>query len=293
MNRLQCGIAFGIAGILSGTATGALAERLAAPGAIAQPVAIYAPKGMPGLSKGHAPNGGTATYLYVDAYEYVTAAQASARYTQPAPVLAAGDFHSLAELAAQSADGLQIVEIGWIVFDTDPEPELFVYHWIDGNPTCYNGCGYVQVSSTRIPGMHVEVTDTPQDYGIEYSSDDGNWYVVYQGERIGYFPGSEWNDSFTSIGLVQWFGEIAAATGTPCSQMGNGTFGSQPGSAAISSMAVDGVDAQSLQGTVTLATAYDAGAVTATSYRYGGPGACGSDVIFADGFDGPGGSVTD
>jgi len=40
---------------------------------------------------------------------------------------------------------------------------------------------------------------------------------------IGYFPGSLWNGIYTSGGLIQWFGELAAGPGTvpPLSSIGN------------------------------------------------------------------------
>jgi neprosin-like protein len=248
-----------------------------------QPTAYVQPKGMPGQVHGFAPDGSTLVYFYADAYQFVDATSISGEYTQHAPTIGSVDYHSLAELAAQSADGLDIVEIGWIVSNTDPQPQLFVFHWIRGEPTCYNGCGYVQLSSTRVPGMHVDVTDTPQSYAIQYSG--GDWFVGYQGEWIGYFPGSEWNDEFTSIGLAQWFGEVAAGTALPCSQMGSGAFADQAGAASISNLLVEGAAAQSLPGELTLPAAYSTAGMTATSYFYGGPGLCWEDLIFHDDFD--------
>lgn len=49
----------------------------------------------------------------------------------------------------QSEDGRHIVEVGWTVdreLNGDAQPHLFVYHWVDGQATCYNGCGFVQYS---------------------------------------------------------------------------------------------------------------------------------------------------
>jgi len=33
----------------------------------------------------------------------------------------------------------------------DPDPHIFVYHWIQGQQACYDACGWVQVSSTYFP----------------------------------------------------------------------------------------------------------------------------------------------
>ena len=67
-------------------------------------------------------------------------------YLSPAtPLVPEGDFHSLAEVSAQSADLQQIVEVGWTVdrlVNGDSLPRIFVFHWINGIPQCYNACGY-------------------------------------------------------------------------------------------------------------------------------------------------------
>jgi len=256
-------------------------------GLVPQPAARFAPKGMPAAgARNPAPAAVQgADYFYADAYQYATTTSISGDYTQHAPIVDSNDFHSLAEIAAQSADALQIVEIGWIVNVGDPDPQLFVYHWIDGNPTCYNGCGYVQVSATRVPGMYVSVTDVPQTYAIQYSG--GNWYVGYQGEWIGYFPGTLWSGTYTEIGLAQWFGEIAAGSLAPCTQMGAGVFADQPGAASITGETIGNGAADALPGKITNEAYYSAANFTATGFNYGGPGACVSDVIFENGFDGP------
>ena len=124
----------------------------------------------------------------------------------------------------QSTDRRQIVEVGWIVDRTgygDENLHLFVYHWINGVETCYNGCGWVQVSATRFPGMKLKYDGSASQYMIQYR--DGNWWIGYQGEWIGYFPGSLWSGTYTASGLIQWFGELAAdpAVTPPLSSIGN------------------------------------------------------------------------
>lgn len=200
-------------------------------GQIPQPPARFAPKGRPGHPAAEADAPSALTYLYAYAYQYRTAIGAAGRFSQHRPFVSTADYHSLAELAAESSDARQIVEVGWTVdrgVNGDSNPHLFVYHWVNGSPTCYNGCGWVQYSAIRYPGMTVSVTSTPQEYAIEYYA--GNWWVWYQTEWIGYFPGSLWS-GFTQVGLVQWFGEVAANSSAPCTDMGNGLFGTSTGAA--------------------------------------------------------------
>jgi hypothetical protein len=102
----------------------------------------YAPKGRPSLDGSAAP---LRTGLPADAVFFLYAAYidqslgtatagAGAMMKQGDPGLAAGDAHSLGELAVQSADGRQIVEIGWHVdplVNEDLHPRLFIFHWAD------------------------------------------------------------------------------------------------------------------------------------------------------------------
>lgn len=248
------------------------AQPLCPAGQVPQPAARVAPKGMP--QSPLQPQG--VTYMYDYAYQYYTAIGASGNYTQNKPVVASSDYHSLAEIAGESPDGQQIVEIGWNVDrgvnHGDSRPHLFIYHWINGQPTCYNGCGFVQVSKTRFPGMRVKVTKTPQKYAMKYYQ--GSWWLGYQGEWIGYFPGSLWNNSFTQLGLTQWFGEVAVASQTPCTQMGNGILGTSPGAALIDKMQFIGGTVASASPGQTNPSYYAIGNFKGSSYNYGGPGAC-------------------
>lgn len=177
-----------------------------------------------------------AGYHYVYGYQYATAAGGDAYFSQHTPYLSPSDAHTLAETSAQSADGNQIVEIGWTVdrgVNGDAQPHLFVFSWVNRKPNCYNGCGYVQYSSTFRPGQVVAGNGATYLYAIEYYQ--GNWWVYSQDQWLGYFPESIWSSKgvkFTQVGLVQWFGEISSGGGSK-TQMGNGIFGSKAGSATI------------------------------------------------------------
>ena len=92
--------------------------------------------------------------------------------------MATGDFHSLAELAVLSSDGQQIVEVGWTVdrgLNGDDDPHLFVFHWVDGVGTCYNGCGFVPITDGSnlgdAAGMTLPVSATDvQQFWIQHHS---------------------------------------------------------------------------------------------------------------------------
>ena len=253
--------------------------RVCAPGEAPSPIARFATKGNLHLGQASRPkDGGNAGYYYSVALQVVTATSASADFTQHAPVVAPNEAHSLAELALISADSFDIVEIGWIVFAGDPQPQLFVYHWVDNNPTCYNGCGYVQLSTTRYPGMSVDVDGMPHNYSIAHQ--DGRWYLGYEGEWIGYFPDELWRGAFVEAAAIEWYGEVASENEQPCSQMGAGVFGDAPNAARISAQMVNGLPANAGFGDDNRPDWYSVGDATPDAFSFGGPGACNGTIRF-------------
>ena len=64
-------------------------------------------------------------------------------------------------------------------------------------------------------------TASSKQFGIQYFNDA--WWIAYDSEWIGYFPGNLWDDKYTESGLIQWFGEVAASSLKPCTEMGTGT----------------------------------------------------------------------
>jgi hypothetical protein len=183
--------------------------------------------------------------------------------------------HSLQELALQNSDQTSTVEVGWTVdpqMNGDAKPHLFVYHWVNGQESCYNGCGFVQVSKRIVPGMRL-----PSGRSAEFSIRliHGDWWIFYNDTRVGYFPGSLWNGSYTSAQMVTAFGEVAENTPDvpSCTQMGDGRFGSSSGSSWIGGFHLYGTTAA--PDFTVLATSpdyYGFGKVTPTSFRLGGPG---------------------
>jgi Neprosin len=138
--------------------------------------------------------------------------------------------------------------------------------------------GWVQVSDTKghHPGDPVTVTSNPEQYGILYYQ--GNWWVNYQNDWIGYFPGSRWSN-FTQFTKARWYGEVShRLIEGGCTQMGNGTYGSQPKSAVITDMGFINFDGSQTQanstGYVTDGFYYDMENFNGHSFTYGGPGQC-------------------
>ena len=201
-----------------------------------------------------------------------------------------GNGHTLAEVAAQSADGRQIVEVGWIVNPGDTAPHLFVYHWVNGNTSCYNGCGYVQYSPSIFPGMALPKDGSAHTFKILHAFNRGGrlggaWWIIYgNSEWVGYFPDDLWSNSYQKVELAQWFGEVAMSPTVtqPCSAMGDGTFGSQAGAATMTGLryyydpndiiAYKKKFPASASYFVSDPSFYNDGAAQATSFRYGGPG---------------------
>ncbi len=193
-----------------------------------------------------------------------------------------GFGHTLDEIAVQGgASNGNIVEIGWNLSTSqypDADPHLFVFHWIDVTPTCYDGCGWVQYSGTYFPGMNLSSLVGQQVY-IGYVFYQGNWWAWFDNQWLGYFPGSEWGGAYTRSNMIQWFGEVATDNGIPPNvQMGNGLFPTNAAAAVNRTLCdVDAAawvcwyrDLQSLG--PTYPPYYDIRRTGFGETRYGGPG---------------------
>jgi hypothetical protein len=260
-----------------------------------------APKGMPGLEStaqtGASPLSLTSCsptcYFYNVGNQTVVADGAIANLSVSQPYVNSADAHSLEEVAVQSADGKQVVEVGWNVdpgVNGDSAPHLFVYHWVNGSPTCYNGCGWVDYAptATNAGASLSAVVNTAKPFGIQYFS--GNWWVSYDSTWIGYFPDTLWSGATPSVtfhqsGFIQAFFELAAGVTTPCSDMGNGILGlnANTGAARVGSFTlvnpVPSTTAASLTGPSTIPstaspTYYTAQQASGSvrTFRGGGPG---------------------
>lgn len=254
---------------------GNVANRMSAAGRPGQPVARYAPKGRPGATAARPAVSALAapSYLYGVARQVAISDGTYGTMTVAQPKLADEDFHSLGELAVQSADSDQIVEIGWTVdrsVNGDDRPHLFVYHWVDGVGACYNGCGFVQHSAVAKPGMALPV-NAPALFAIQHFQ--AAWWVMYGGEWVGYFPDTLWGGRFTKAGLTQWFGEVAASSATPCTDMGTGAYASSAAAATVSGVGFFNGPGVNL-GLDNTSKAFYTTRRVAGGFRFGGPGAC-------------------
>jgi hypothetical protein len=151
---------------------------------------------------------------------------------RPRYVNTGGRGHTLSEIAVQAGpNNGNIVELGWTVSTDDygdADPHIFVFHWIAGEKTCYDSCGWVQVSNTHYPGENVAAL-IGRDIYVGYIFRDGSWWAWFDDEWLGYFPASLWKTVFSTSELVQWFGEVATFNGVPPqSQMGRGILPAQP-----------------------------------------------------------------
>ena len=151
-----------------------------------------------------------------------------------------GSGHTLNEIAVQGGTGNgNIVELGWNVSTDqygDDHPHMFVFHWKDWSPTCYDGCGWQQYSSTYHPGQDLNGL-VGRDVYIGYVEYAGNWWAWFDNQWLGYFPGGEWAGAYTQNSLIQWFGEVATHNGVPpTTDMGNGQFSGGAGPARMSAL---------------------------------------------------------
>jgi neprosin-like protein len=213
-------------------------------------------------------------YLYSLGKQNVQADGAAANITIGKPKVAKEDWHSLAEIAVQSADGSQVVEVGWTVdriTNGDEDPHLFVFSWVDGVPTCYNQCNFVPAKGASIKPGDTLVQGTTKNFGIQHIGDA--WWIAYDSEWIGAFLDKSWDGDFTQAGLVQFFGEVAASNAKPCTQMGNGLTPDNISAARFGSvMYVNGppvaLDVKSTS------DVFSSNKLSDRTFRYGGPGAC-------------------
>lgn len=249
--------------------------------------------------------GTTSCYLYnIGAQNNLSKNGVNANFTigGHAGALTGSDYHTLAEIAVESADGQQIVEVGWTV---DPvvnktngvgvtTPRPFVYHWVNGQQSCYNGCGFVPVSGATVTFGTTNLTPgATAKLGIWHDDVQAVWWISWDNVWQGYFPDSLWTGasspvSFTRMNWVQLFGEIASPFSKPCSDFGLGITPSSTvttGVSKISSATYNNADLSADSASVNLTTytnpsstagnpyagVYAPATTNVRSFYYGGP----------------------
>jgi hypothetical protein len=210
-------------------------------------------------------------YTYAQGRQVGDLSGAAANLTIASPKVQPGDWHSLAEIAVQSLDGQQVIEVGWtvdrLVNDGSDDPHLFVFNWIDGGPQCYNGCGYIPAKGASIkPGDTLPLGF--KNFGIQHIGD--GWWIAYDTEWIGMFPDSNWKGGYTRAGQVQYYGEVASSDPTTCTQMGNGNSPETSAAARFGSVVyVDGPPVN-LAVRSTNESLYSTNRLNDRTFRYGG-----------------------
>lgn len=252
-------------------------------------------------------------YWYDNGSETITTGtiptSASASLTVWKPTLSASGIHSLAELAVSDAAQTQIVEVGWTVDagvcgSIANSPCLFVYHWVNGASTCYNGCGWsdnaanttlnagsklnASVSGGTTITLRTSLEHLASPTGVCGVASGGVWgvkayYSTGTSAYIGCFPDTLWSGAvppatFTTAPKVSAFGEVATnTTGTPTDQMGSGVCG---GVATIGTTAFIGSVNHPIGTLATMTWAwtnqavYELHSVSNSSAYYGGDGSC-------------------
>jgi hypothetical protein len=114
-------------------------------------------------------------------------------------------------------------------------------------------------------------------FGIQFYN--GAWWIAYDSEWIGYFPGELWGGRYTQSGLIQWFGEVAASTTTPCTDMGTGASAFDSSAARAGSISLLNGPLPSISvrasGPIVEETGkpvYEANRLSDRTFRYGGGG---------------------
>lgn len=215
---------------------------------------------------------------------------ATSRMQVRSPALCTDTYHSLSEVAVESADGQQIVEIGWTVdkvVNGDTKPRLFTYYWINGVGQGYNTATDFSAEPKNqgmdmTPYLNSQVwfkalhSGTDWFLGIDVGDGTGTHWVAY-------LEDFRWTNlgaaAFQKTPYVQVFGEIAERTDTGSSakqDMGNGvlassTAGTTNGSFNTYAGGTGGLTAYtgSYQDT---ANGYGYTALSTFSYNYGGGG---------------------
>lgn len=280
---------FGIAGTAQAVTP---ASPVPAPDTAHKPQGVKAPKGQPDGNKASMVACSSTCYSYAGQGQAVTAADGVAiNASIHNPALLSTDYHSLWETLIRSSDLQQVVELGWTVDlavcgSAANSPCLFTYAWVNGIGLCYNGCGFVNAIGCSPYCMGSPVTGlvgSTKGFSIQHlGGGSPGWWIAFDGTWRGYWPDSLWSGAappvtFTTGGEIQAFGEIAAGNDPTETDMGNGVLANSTTVGAVTGgyqVITGGVGAAgSWSGNIyTDLTRWDLTSVSATSFRYGGPG---------------------
>lgn len=136
-----------------------------------------------------------------------------------------------------STNKFEIIEFGWTVYPKlfyDNQSRLFAYYTLNGYETGsynYMGNGFVQVDKTVYLGssLHPVSQINGQQFALDFylyrDPAFNNWWLQIRDKRIGYFPGSLFNNLKKSADVVYWGGKVLNTRGAghhTTTQMGSG-----------------------------------------------------------------------
>jgi hypothetical protein len=148
-----------------------------------------------------------------------------------------GDFTLSQQWYANgSGSGTQTVEGGWVHYPAEfgSKSVLFIFSTPNDYASgCYNlqCAGFVQTSSAATLGApftnYSSYGGTQWGFSLQWKYYDGNWWMFYQVNAVGYYPGSVFNGGpmGKNSALTEYGGEAYTPSGG-WPQMGSGKFAS-------------------------------------------------------------------
>ncbi|CAN1168559.1 hypothetical protein LINPERHAP2_LOCUS27881, partial [Linum perenne] len=150
---------------------------------------------------------------------------------------------------------IESIEAGWMVPTLYPYPTFFIYWTNDGYNTsgCYNlHCSGFILTTTKVAlGARIVPFSTysgsQKIITVKINQDlkTSNWWLYFQDEQVGYWPGSLFRNLRTSASLLEWGGEIINKNKNGLhtdTQMGSGHFPSEGYSKAAYFRSLEYVD---------------------------------------------------
>jgi hypothetical protein len=106
--------------------------------------------------------------------------------------------------------------------------------------------GYHAIAGALAPNADITSDlDTAQLFHIGYHADNNAWWIQYKDKWLGYIDATYWSPELKGATGAEWYGEVGSSTSQyPCTEMGNGKLGSEPGSAEIRDMFYEVFDAK-------------------------------------------------
>ncbi|KAL1225043.1 Protein neprosin [Cardamine amara subsp. amara] len=129
--------------------------------------------------------------------------------------------------------GDDYIQVGWTVnpnFYKDSKTRTFAYTKA-GKNECYNSMCSVGIIMVRTdlflgmargpPSLRGSKQRPYDTYDVQKDKANGNWYLMFKGEQIGFWPAKTFQQS--SANSIEWGGEVYSAS-ILSPQMGNGYF---------------------------------------------------------------------